>query len=90
MLRAAGELWEKSGLGGGAPGDSYTWGRVDVPTGQGAVLQVSAGAFIPLALLHAARFTCCTPPPVGACAGAGVLFGSHCMFHVPSPSQKEV
>ncbi|KAK9820428.1 hypothetical protein WJX72_010230 [[Myrmecia] bisecta] len=39
----AGELWETSGAAQGKPTDSYTWGRVQMPTAHGPVVQVSAG-----------------------------------------------
>ena len=40
---AAGELWENAVHAQGAPTDSYRWGRVNVPTSHGKVIQVSAG-----------------------------------------------
>lgn len=39
----AGELWEKSGLGGGEPGDPYTPGQVALPAAAGPAVQISAG-----------------------------------------------
>lgn len=39
----AGELWEKSGLGSGAPGDPYVPGAVSMPREAGKVVQLSAG-----------------------------------------------
>jgi regulator of chromosome condensation len=39
-----GELWEKSSLSTGSPGDAYTPGSpVDIPTTHGAIVQLSAG-----------------------------------------------
>ena len=43
---AAGELWKDKE---GTPTDSYTWGKVDVPTTHGPVVQISAGkSFLPI------------------------------------------
>lgn len=39
----AGELWEKSKLATGKPGDSYVPGKVAMPKGAGRVVQLSAG-----------------------------------------------
>jgi hypothetical protein len=44
-VAAAGELWEKSGLGEGEPGDAYVWGLTKVPSTHGRVVQISAGTY---------------------------------------------
>lgn len=44
-FHAAGELWEKSGLGTGKPGDPYTPGEVHMPADVGKVVQLSTGAY---------------------------------------------
>jgi Regulator of chromosome condensation (RCC1) repeat len=42
----AGDLWEKSGLGQGEPGDPYVPGRVAFPAGTDKIVQLTAGARI--------------------------------------------